>query len=193
MAVAQEAARPRLPARFADHVSPAVEELDLPVFVLDRDGTVVWLNAPAAALAGDATGRAFTSLLDTDDRRRAEAMFHRNVRWARHPDYSVDLPVGSGSSTRVQISSTPLGQEGYAIAIFGAEKAVRPVRELAASAGRLTDRQAEILALLAAGASNDQIAERLSLSHETVRNHVRHIVERLGVRSRLEAVALARG
>jgi DNA-binding NarL/FixJ family response regulator len=38
-----------------------------------------------------------------------------------------------------------------------------------------------------------QIAEALQLSRETVRNHVRHLLNALGASSRLEAVAVARG
>ena len=56
----------------------------------------------------------------------------------------------------------------------------------------LTPRQAEVLRLLEHGRSTDQIAEELHLSRETVRNHIRHILQALGVHSRLEAVALAR-
>jgi DNA-binding CsgD family transcriptional regulator len=58
--------------------------------------------------------------------------------------------------------------------------------------GRLTPRQHEILMHLAQGHSTEQIALQLHLSRETVRNHVRHILHRLGARSRLEAVAVAR-
>jgi len=58
--------------------------------------------------------------------------------------------------------------------------------------GRLTARQHEILVHLAQGESTEQIAAQLHLSRETVRNHVRHILRRLGTNSRLEAVAVAR-
>jgi two-component system nitrate/nitrite response regulator NarL len=57
----------------------------------------------------------------------------------------------------------------------------------------LTPRQAEVLALLERGHSTAQIAEELHLSRETVRNHVRHMFRKVGVHSRLEAVAAARG
>jgi len=57
----------------------------------------------------------------------------------------------------------------------------------------LTPRQAEILRLLELGYSTDQIAEELHLSRETVRNHVRRLLHAVGAKSRLEAVAVARG
>jgi DNA-binding CsgD family transcriptional regulator len=167
------------------HIPERFTRLRLPLYVLDADGLVVWANEPAESIA-PIVGRPFTSLFDDEDEAlRAAAMFQRNVRWARHPDYSVDLPA-NGGRLRVQISSAPLGGEAYAIAIFGAGD---PGRAPAVSIDGLTDRQAEIYGLLRGGASTDQIAAVLSLSRETVRNHVRHVVERLGVRSRLEAVA----
>jgi two-component system nitrate/nitrite response regulator NarL len=55
----------------------------------------------------------------------------------------------------------------------------------------LTRRERDILRLLAAGASTRAMAERLHVSPATVRNHVQHILEKLGVHSRLEAAAYA--
>lgn len=57
---------------------------------------------------------------------------------------------------------------------------------------RLTEREREVLALVADGTSTKAIAEELHLSLHTVRNHVRHTMEKLGAHSRLEAVAIAR-
>jgi DNA-binding NarL/FixJ family response regulator len=55
--------------------------------------------------------------------------------------------------------------------------------------GSLTQREEEILAQLAQGYRDKEIAQRLSISIPTVRTHVRNIYERLHVRSRAEAVA----
>lgn len=59
--------------------------------------------------------------------------------------------------------------------------------------GRLTARQREILALLAQGLTNREIAARLHLSEGTVKNVVSEIYARLEVRDRVEAVLRARG
>lgn len=52
----------------------------------------------------------------------------------------------------------------------------------------LTKRELEILGLLAQGCSNAVLAERLSITTNTVRNHVQRILEKLGAHSKLEAV-----
>ena len=52
----------------------------------------------------------------------------------------------------------------------------------------LTDREMEILGLLAKGCRNKEIAERLSVSLDTVRTHLRHVYEKLHVNSRTEAL-----
>jgi DNA-binding NarL/FixJ family response regulator len=60
-----------------------------------------------------------------------------------------------------------------------------------ANPGRLTDRQLEILTLLAAGRTNAEIADRLHLSRRTVDNHVAALLTRLDVGSRHDAVTAA--
>jgi DNA-binding NarL/FixJ family response regulator len=62
---------------------------------------------------------------------------------------------------------------------------VRPVRSA------LTPREWEVLDLLCAGRSTDDIASNLVLSIETVRSHVKSILRKMGVGSRAEAVAMA--
>ncbi|HNC05422.1 MAG TPA: helix-turn-helix transcriptional regulator, partial [Solirubrobacterales bacterium] len=56
----------------------------------------------------------------------------------------------------------------------------------------LTDREREILALVAEGRSNEQIANRLTLSLKTIRNHVSNIFNKLQVPDRAAAIAKAR-
>jgi DNA-binding NarL/FixJ family response regulator len=54
---------------------------------------------------------------------------------------------------------------------------------------RLTAREEEVLLSLSKGYSNKEIAERIGLSVDTVRTHLKHIYEKMHVRSRAEAVA----
>jgi two-component system, NarL family, response regulator LiaR len=55
----------------------------------------------------------------------------------------------------------------------------------------LTEREREVLALLVEGLNNTQIASRLVVSPSTIKTHVSHILSKLGVASRTEAVAQA--
>lgn len=56
----------------------------------------------------------------------------------------------------------------------------------------LTPREAEVLALLARGVSNEMIAEKLVITQKTVRNYVSRIYSKLGADSRAQAIVLAR-
>jgi two-component system, NarL family, response regulator LiaR len=62
---------------------------------------------------------------------------------------------------------------------------VRPVK------GPLTPREWEVMALIAEHRTTDEIAEALVLSPETVRSHVKHILRKLDVRSREQAIEIA--
>lgn len=55
----------------------------------------------------------------------------------------------------------------------------------------LTRREAQVLQLLAEGASTQAVAERLFISRATARHHIDSIMGKLGVHSRLEAVTYA--
>jgi DNA-binding NarL/FixJ family response regulator len=56
----------------------------------------------------------------------------------------------------------------------------------------LTAREHEVLKMMASGLDNYDIADKLGIGYGTVRSHVRGVLEKLGARSRLQAVALAR-
>jgi DNA-binding NarL/FixJ family response regulator len=56
---------------------------------------------------------------------------------------------------------------------------------------RLTDRELEVLRLVARGLNNKDVAKQLYISENTVKNHVRNILEKLQLHSRMEAVVYA--
>jgi two-component system NarL family response regulator len=55
----------------------------------------------------------------------------------------------------------------------------------------LTNRELEVLKLVAKGMSNREVADQLFISDNTVKNHVRNILEKLHLHSRMEAVLYA--
>ena len=55
----------------------------------------------------------------------------------------------------------------------------------------LTDREAQILKLIANGLTNREISNHLSISESTVENHIHHIYAKLGISNRAQAVAHA--
>ena len=81
-------------------------------------------------------------------------------------------------------------------AVFGAGVAARILagldRSPAPAFPGLTDRESEVLSLMAEGLDNRRIAERLQVSAKTVANHVSHVLTKLQARDRVEAVLRAR-
>jgi LuxR family transcriptional regulator, maltose regulon positive regulatory protein len=87
---------------------------------------------------------------------------------------------------------------GRAVRAFGPGTAATCPRGRAGTAvvgglfAPLSDRELEVLRLLAAGESNQQIAEELVVALSTVKKHVAHILDKLGAANRTEATARAR-
>jgi DNA-binding NarL/FixJ family response regulator len=77
------------------------------------------------------------------------------------------------------------------IAEYAARARPAPDPLTAAALGALTDREREVLALVAQGLSNEEIAERLVLSRATARTHVSRVLAKVGARDRTQLVVLA--
>jgi two-component system nitrate/nitrite response regulator NarL len=80
----------------------------------------------------------------------------------------------------------------HGLTVLDASFTLPDARPLGAAAGAdLTRREGEVLALMADGLSNKEIAQRLTISDHTAKFHVNGILGKLGAQSRTEAVVLA--
>jgi two-component system nitrate/nitrite response regulator NarL len=126
--------------------------------------------------------------------------------------YGHTLPVVFISGRRVEsqdrVAGLLLGADDYIVKPFDGDELVARVRRLlvrnndngrylerrrqnSAPTPSLTKREQEVLVLLARGDNQQQIAAKLFISPKTVATHIQHILRKLGVHSRAEAVALA--
>jgi two-component system, NarL family, response regulator LiaR len=81
---------------------------------------------------------------------------------------------------------TPRSLTPALIELARSDVGIRPVRSV------LTSREWEVLDLMTTGASTHEISDELVISLETVQSHIKHILRKLGVHSRGEAIARAR-
>ena len=178
--------------RLAPDLAPSIAKLTVPAYVLDRTATVRWLNAAALEQFGDMRGKRITQIVEPAYAAQARQEFAaKMLGTAEATEATVGIRTADGRRVAVDISSTQLVSDGSVVGVFGlADPAHEPIAP-AGESPRLTPRQLDVLRYLAAGRSTAQIAGRLGISVETVRNHVRGIMQRLGVHSRLEAVLRA--
>ncbi len=129
---------------------------------------------------------------------------------SRYPGVII-LMITSYTDEDAVISSILAGASGYLLKHLSRAELLRSIR-LAASGqslidaeatkramehltqmpgSELTEREREVLALVARGFTNKQIADKLYVSEKTARNHVSHILEKLGFSRRSEAAAFA--
>ncbi|ACU83915.1 response regulator containing a CheY-like receiver domain and an HTH DNA-binding domain [Brachybacterium faecium DSM 4810] len=133
----------------------------------------------------------------------------RKVR-ARHPDVQV-LAVTTFDAEADIVGALEAGATGYVLKDSPTEALIAAVGEAAAGrsvlspevqqrlvarmtspATALSPREAEILEALATGATNREVAKRLFISESTVKTHLVHLYEKLGVDSRTAALRVAR-
>ena len=127
------------------------------------------------------------------------------------PECAVLVLTMQGDEASV-VAALRVGARGYVLKDAGQEQVLAAIRTVAAGGsvvgagitGRrllegtpagpaLTARESEVLALLARGASNAEIARELGLNVKTVQNHVSNVLAKLQVRDRTQAVLRMRG
>jgi two-component system, NarL family, response regulator DevR len=129
---------------------------------------------------------------------------------SRYPDVHI-LMITSYTDDDAVISSILAGASGYLLKHLSRAELLRSIRLVASGhslidtnttkqamerltqmpGSELTEREREVLALVARGYTNKQIADTLYVSEKTARNHVSHILEKLGLSRRSEAAVFA--
>lgn len=172
----------------------ALEELRVASAISDRDGIVRWQNEAWTELCGDCIGRPISDHVAPESTHEWRREFTKKVLGtARTSDYRMNMLAPDGSHVPIDVSSVVIpGSDHRVVGVFGTIEPVAPPFKPTATAGELTPRQLEVLHQLDQGLSTSQIATKLHIEPETVRNHVRAILRALRVHSRLEAVAAAR-
>jgi len=196
-------------------VPPWVYSMGLPVWITDASGRIYYLNSRAERLFGHSLaewvglpchecieGRSSTGPVCGPRcrvRRQADARVEIEPIGVRIPaaketgEVSVVVITSGEESRRLLVHCVVDDERERRIrrfidgVIHRSDESPRPATGVLAD---LTRREREVLSLLAADASLSEVAERLSLSYATVRNHVAHVLRKLGVHAILEAVAV---
>jgi len=118
-------------------------------------------------------------------------------------EYGEALPIILVSGERTEsfdrVAGILIGANDYLVKPFAPDELLARVRRLVRSttpvapvvASKLTARETEVLRLLADGLEPEKIAAQLFISRRTVGTHLENIMQKLGVHSRAQAVALA--
>jgi DNA-binding NarL/FixJ family response regulator len=151
------------------------------------------MNEAAKETFGELVGHYAMAFVAPEHHQRAREMIASKLLGTPVTNFELNVIGRGGSRLVAEITSARLEADGRSAGVFGIVRDIRVAEEQGPPEGvELTARQHEVLVLLSLGRSSEQIADELELSIETVRNHVREILRRLNVHSRLAAVAAAR-
>jgi PAS domain S-box-containing protein len=178
--------------RIAPELGTSIAKLPMPAYILDRNGVVRWLNMAAVRHFGDMRGKRIAQIVAPEYATQARQEFAAKILGTvETTEGTVAVRTAEGRRVEVDISSTQLRQHGSIVGVFGLADPTAELPPGPTSSVDLTPRQLDVLRYVAAGHSTDHIARTLGISTETVRNHVRGLMGRLGAHTRLEAVIRA--
>ena len=183
-----------------------------PAFAVDIDGRIIAWNKAAEHCLGyrrsEVVGRCCWEVLEGRDlasnRYCDESCPVRNMALEGEPINQAQMFFRNASGETMRVNSSTFVVQGKAgkeiVHLLGYPSV--PAETLSPVAGsgldgnntnaRLSPRQLEVLKHLSEGKGTEEIAELLCITQSTVRHHVQHILTRLKVHSRLQAVILAR-
>jgi DNA-binding CsgD family transcriptional regulator len=169
-------------------VGDAFDAIALPAYVIDQRGILRWRNAAARRFVGDRVGSSYLDLLPPRCHARAQSRIREQLAGGRPRTETIELVDPDGRTVCVVTRSGPLRRGRAVVGVLGIALRVYPLAQERDARELLTPSQTEVLQLLATGLETAEIAERLGISRETARNHIRALLRRLGAHSRLEAV-----
>jgi PAS domain S-box-containing protein len=175
-----------------------VDSLVVPATLHDVEGRFVHMNAAAERASGKSNaqllGRPMTELLPREARGNVEAQFRRAMQLGAPTDFETVFVDESGHLRGVRVQQLPLrvGDAIVGALTLAFDVRQRPIEPVdLGPEPRLTARQRQILVLIASGRSTSEIARELTLSTETVRNHLRSVFRELHAHTRVEAIGMA--
>jgi PAS domain S-box-containing protein len=221
METLEPASTPRLQeteSEAAERLQAAFKRVRNPMLIVDDQRRCVTANAPACALLGiepeDVPWRRIDDFTPAEDRERLDEQWEEFLASGEIEGW-YQLPLPTGRTLPVEFSATAnvlpgrhlsvvMPRPGYVPAgdVHG-EIRVERNRMVRREAGwtrvaardpkriPLTDREREVLGLVAGGLTGGEIAEHLVLSPETIKSHVQNAMTRLGAHTRAHAVAIA--
>jgi PAS domain S-box-containing protein len=187
-----------MPHRLKNVGLSLVDRLVVPASLHDVEGRFVHVNAAAERASGhskaELLGGHFTDLLHPEARKAVVAQFRRAVERGEPTHFETVFIDAAGHLRGVGAQHLPLrdGDTIVGVLILAFDVRRPPSEPIRVKADpRLTSRQRQILELVASGLSTAEVAKELTLSSETVRNHLRSVFRELGVHNRVEAIVAA--
>jgi PAS domain S-box-containing protein len=188
-----------MPSRLQDVDLWLVDSLVVPASLHDVAGRFVHVNNAAEEASGYSNaqllGRHVTDLLRPQERQAVASQFRHAVEGGRPTDFETIFVDADGHARGTRAQHLPLKDGDVIVGVLIlAFDVSRPLVEPTGNKPepRLTPRQREILALIASGLSTAEVARELTLSSETVRNHLRNAFRELRAHTRVEAIAAAK-
>jgi PAS domain S-box-containing protein len=174
-----------------------VDSLVVPASLHDVHGRFVHMNSAAERASGKSNtemlGGDITMLLPQEVHENVVAQFRRAVEGGEPTDFETAFVDASGELRGVRAQQLPLRDGGTVVGVLILAFDVRrQPSEFVRLRPRLTPRQRQVLEMIASGLSTADVARELTLSTETVRNHLRNASKELNAHTRVEAIATAR-
>jgi PAS domain S-box-containing protein len=166
-----------------------------PIALLDDQRRIVELNDSALSLFGGERGAVIgTSMAERVRPGERSAAAREWAAFLRSGEYAGTrvLLRADGSEVQIEFAARLHVVSGSSLAIYVAIAHQNQQLQLSAPRAELplTSREREVITLIALGNETPQIAEKLHVSQETVRTHVRNAMSKLGAGTRAQLVAI---